>query len=172
MARKWTQAEDDYLRQHYPYVDNAQLARLLGVEHKNMVAHATSQLGLRKANPARSLAGLRTLVMSLASRPGGMRAADAGTEWGPHTVGRLCNVMAKRGELFPARMSFKHVLYFTDIEAAAAHQREHSQQPTVQFKREPGRAWWPKDAEPIITVTICPGVKPDPRTNTYAWGQG
>ncbi len=51
-GRDWTLADIQYVRDHYPTTDSAEVASALG-RSVNAVAHRASKLGLRKSAPAR-----------------------------------------------------------------------------------------------------------------------
>lgn len=164
MPNDWTLSELAMLTQHYPHTDNKQLASLIPTHPIGEIRHKANSLGIFKVHERREA------ILSLASRPGGMKAAELKDgERGR----RACSDMAIRGDLVKVVVSFKNVIYFRTKEAA--DKWHAATQAPVKLARPLGRAAWPKDTPayypPGLKVTVCPSPNLDHRTNR-GWGIG
>lgn len=164
--KRWTPADENYLRVHYANVDTAQLSRLLGRDAGLIVAHA-NRLGLHKHYRSDDL---KAVALMLAARPHGMKAAELGQG---DAGARLCGQMVRRGSLFSVTLSHRNVRYFAALPQADTWRNTNAKPASVTFKRAPNRAWWRADAPehypPNYKFTQCPSPQLGLRTG---WGCG
>lgn len=125
------------------------------------------------------IASRRAILRTLASGPTGTTGRDASSAIGlsVNAVMDCLRSMADDGEL--VRVDERARARFFVTRAAAESFRRLSAQSTAQKAKAhtaKQRAWWPKDAEPVITaktkITIAPPAPTPLVTNTHArrWG--
>mgnify|MGYP001572823136 CR=1 FL=1 len=168
MMSIWTNEELALLDKHFALAGAEQCARIIGRAKRGIVQKARER-GLcgpsRRADCPERMAE----ILKNAKRPDGIRALDLG-DW--HKVASMMMIrMEKAGKLHKAQISYRNVRYFANkADAQAATDRIRTAVP-VRIARPVHSAWWPKDAEPIITAqtkyTSCPAPGRVLHTSTY-----
>ena len=127
---------------------------------------------------------LRMHCLRLAGREHGLATSEV-TGYSATQVRQAVWHLKNDGLIFSAKLSHQVVRYFSDEARAKAYQAKHgkpgaaTQAAGRKLSLPPKasqRAWWPKDAEPVITEKTKITVAPPPpewstRSNTHSrWG--